>query len=56
MAGYSGTPLPQKLGIKPDSSLYLVNPPDGIQKTLGTLLSGVVMLDHETQRAPTTAA
>ena len=28
-AGYSGTPLPQKLGIKPDSKLLLLHvPPD----------------------------
>ena len=26
MAGYSGTPLPQKLGIKPGSRLALVHP------------------------------
>lgn len=29
MAGYSATPLPKKLGIKPESRLLLVNPPDG---------------------------
>jgi hypothetical protein len=27
MAGYSGTPLPQKLGIKPESSVALVGAP-----------------------------
>jgi hypothetical protein len=27
--GYSGTPLPRKLGIKPDSAVLLVSPPDG---------------------------
>ena len=29
MAGYSGTPLAKKLGIKPESRLLLVNAPDG---------------------------
>lgn len=28
MAGYSGTPLLKKLGIKPDSVIYALNPPD----------------------------
>ncbi len=28
-AGYSGTPLPQKLGIKPDSKVVLLGAPDG---------------------------
>ena len=30
MAGYSGTPLPKKLGIKPDSRVLLVDPPAGL--------------------------
>jgi hypothetical protein len=37
MAGYSGTPLPRKLGIKPESRLALVNAPDGFDETLGEL-------------------
>jgi hypothetical protein len=28
MAGYSGTPLVKKLGLKPGTSLYIMNPPD----------------------------
>ena len=28
-AGYSGTPLPRKLGIKDDSRVLVINPPDG---------------------------
>jgi hypothetical protein len=36
-AGYSGTPLPQKLGIKPGHSLALLNAPSDFAKTLGTL-------------------
>jgi hypothetical protein len=42
MAGYSGTPLPQKLGIKPNARLGLVNPPDDFVGTLGKLPAGVV--------------
>ncbi|MBO3752474.1 hypothetical protein J5X84_41005 [Streptosporangiaceae bacterium NEAU-GS5] len=30
MAGYSGTPLPRKLGIKADSRVLLVDPPAGL--------------------------
>lgn len=29
MEGYSGTPLPKKLGIKPDSTVSMVHPPQG---------------------------
>jgi hypothetical protein len=31
MAGYSGTPLAQKLGIAPDAKLVLVAAPDGVR-------------------------
>jgi hypothetical protein len=41
MAGYSGTPLAKKLGIKEDFRLMFVNAPDGFQKELGELPSGV---------------
>jgi hypothetical protein len=40
-AGYSGTPLPKKLGIKEESRLALFNAPDGFDATLGGLPSGV---------------
>jgi hypothetical protein len=40
-SGYSGTPLPQKLGIKPDTLLVLVGAPDGFAETLGALPEGV---------------
>jgi hypothetical protein len=36
-AGYSGTPLPWKLGIKPGSRLALIGVPDGFVETLGPL-------------------
>lgn len=37
MAGYSGTPLAQKLGIKPGHCLALIDAPPGFDQTLGTL-------------------
>ncbi|MGE5047397.1 MAG: DUF3052 domain-containing protein [Deltaproteobacteria bacterium] len=37
MAGYSGTPLPRKLGIKDDSRVRLVGEPDGFARALGVL-------------------
>jgi hypothetical protein len=37
MAGYSGTPLPSKLGIKRESRLALVGAPEGFDETLGEL-------------------
>jgi hypothetical protein len=35
MAGYSGTPLPKKLGIVDDAVFVVVNPPDGFDDALG---------------------
>jgi len=35
MAGYSGTPLDQKLGIKPASRVALIAAPDHVVRTLG---------------------
>ncbi|MDX2004909.1 MAG: hypothetical protein SFU83_06490 [Meiothermus sp.] len=40
-AGYSGTPLPQKLGIKPNHSVAWVQAPEGFEQTLGLLPDGV---------------
>ena len=36
-AGYSGTPLPKKLGVKPGSTLATVNAPPDFAATLGPL-------------------
>lgn len=36
-AGYSGTPLVRKLGIKPGARLGLIGAPDGFDGTLGEL-------------------
>jgi hypothetical protein len=44
MAGYSGTPLPQKLGIKPQSRIAVVAAPRGYRATLGKLPAGVRVL------------
>jgi hypothetical protein len=41
MAGYSGTPLPQKLGIKPGTILVAINPPENYRKLLAPIPSGV---------------
>jgi hypothetical protein len=40
LAGYSQTPLPRKLGIKPGSILALVAAPEGFETTLGELPPG----------------
>jgi len=40
MAGYSGTPLPKKLGIKAGSRVALLGAPDGYEETLGALPEG----------------
>lgn len=39
-AGYSGTPLPQKLGFKPGTRYLLVGAPDDYTRTLGALPDG----------------
>jgi hypothetical protein len=40
MAGYSGTPLPKKLGIKDGSRFAVRRAPDGFADTLGELPDG----------------
>jgi CheY-like chemotaxis protein len=42
---YSGTPLPKKLGIKANSSIALLDAPDGFSKSLGPLPEGAKLLD-----------
>ena len=42
-AGYSGTPLPKKLGIKPGMRVALLHAPDGFEATLGSLPDGVLL-------------
>jgi len=43
MAGYSGTPLASKLGIKPGHRVALVDAPPGFAQTLGELPEGVTL-------------
>jgi hypothetical protein len=42
-AGYSGTPLPRKLGIKEGSRVAVLSAPDDFDSTLGPLPEGVVV-------------
>lgn len=51
MAGYSGTPLPKKLGIKPGIAVALVNAPDAFERRLDPLPGGVLI--QEDLRAKT---
>ena len=41
MAGYSGTPLPRKLGIQPGATLAILHAPPGFDVALGDLPDGV---------------
>jgi CheY-like chemotaxis protein len=50
MEGYSGTSLPKKLGIKPDSIVALVNAPERFRDTLGDLPAGVQLIAEMTGR------
>ncbi len=43
-AGYSGTPLPKKLGINADSTVLLIEAPDGFEATLGPIESGAKLV------------
>ena len=48
MAGYSGTPLPKKLGIKPGMSVALLGAPKNFAATLGVLPAGAHLADRTT--------
>jgi hypothetical protein len=50
MAGYSGTPLPKKLGIKEKQRVALVNAPANFAALLGDLPTGAEVVKHT--RAP----
>lgn len=45
MAGYSGKPLAEKLGIKPNAKITLINAPANYRKLLGKLPAGVKFSD-----------
>jgi hypothetical protein len=46
MAGYSETPLPQKLGIKPGLTIVTINAPANYRRLLGTIPEGVTFSDR----------
>jgi hypothetical protein len=46
MAGYSGTPLPQKLGIKPGLTVVTINAPTNYRRLLDTIPQGVIFSDR----------
>lgn len=39
-AGYSGTPLPKKLGLKEGGTMVLLNPPTGIEEIMAPMPTG----------------
>ena len=46
MAGYSGTPLPKKLGIREDSRVLLINAPERFERKLEPLPAGAGFTDE----------
>lgn len=52
MAGYSGTPLPRKLGLKPNARFGVFNAPAHFAELLGELPSGVVLRDAARGTSP----
>jgi hypothetical protein len=49
MAGYSGTPLPNKLGLKEDSRIALINAPKDFARSLGDLPPGAEIVTRVTK-------
>ena len=45
-AGYSGTPLAKKLGIKEGSLVYPIDPPENLVELLAPLPEGAKLLDN----------
>ena len=54
LAGYSGTPLPRKLGIKEGALVVLIGAPDGFERTLGDLPAGARVVRRAASRADLT--
>ena len=46
MAGYSGTPLPQKLGIKPGLMVVTINPPANYRRLLGQIPDSITFSER----------
>lgn len=49
MAGYSGSPLPKKLGLKEGSRIALVNAPKDFERELGELPSNAEIVTRVTK-------
>ena len=56
MAGYSGTPLAKKLGLKPGHLVALINAPDGFADTLAPLPDGVEIVRSNRGKRPLNVA
>jgi hypothetical protein len=55
--GYSGTPLPRKLGVKPGHRLLLLGAPEGFESlTLGALPEGVTVVRRASGHADVAVA
>jgi hypothetical protein len=52
MAGYSGTPLPQKLGIRPDHLVAVLGEPRGFRRALAPLPGDVTLRSSLAGRRP----
>ena len=46
MAGYSGTPLPQKLGVKPGLTVVTINAPRNYRRLLDSIPEGVTFSER----------
>jgi CheY-like chemotaxis protein len=46
MAGYSGTPLPKKLGIRENYAVVLINPPDRFERKLEPLPASAEIVNN----------
>ncbi len=46
MAGYSGTPLPKKLGIRENSAVLLVNAPERFERKLEPMPAGALIVEN----------
>ncbi len=50
-AGYSGTPLAKKLGVKPGTRVAVINAPPDYAELLAPLPEGVILADHLSDNA-----
>jgi hypothetical protein len=51
MAGYSGTPLLQKLGIKPGVTIAVINAPGNYRKLLGPIANELTFSERAGNQA-----